>query len=306
MKQYGRIEGGSKLGSFISPMLATLSDDPAFDNPKWIYEIKWDGYRAVAELNGNDTRFYSRNGLTYQKAYPKVFNELVKIKTKAVIDGEVVVYDHNGKPSFNAIQNYNSRQNVAIQYQVFDCLELEGKDISKLQLVQRKELLKELLPESGIIKYCDHIEEQGMVLFEHASKIGLEGSIAKRADSKYFVGKRTKEWLKIKNALVEEFVITGWTDPQSSRKYFGALIIARKDKGKLIYAGEVGTGFTDKMLKDLYEKLKAKERRSSAMADTFKVLQSMHFVDPFYVCEVQYTEITADGHVRHPSFLRLK
>jgi bifunctional non-homologous end joining protein LigD len=306
MKQYGRIEGGSKLGSFISPMLATLSDDPAFDNPKWIYEIKWDGYRAVAELNGNDTRFYSRNGLTYQKAYPKVFNELVKIKTKAVIDGEVVVYDHNGKPSFNAIQNYNSRQNVAIQYQVFDCLELEGKDISKLQLVQRKELLKELLPESGIIKYCDHIEEQGMVLFEHASKIGLEGIIAKRADSKYFVGKRTKEWLKIKNALVEEFVITGWTDPQSSRKYFGALIIARKDKGKLIYAGEVGTGFTDKMLKDLYEKLKAKERRSSAMADTFKVLQSMHFVDPFYVCEVQYTEITADGHVRHPSFLRLK
>lgn len=306
MKQYGKIEGGTKLSSFISPMLASLSDDPAFDNRKWIFEIKWDGYRAVAELNGEDTRLYSRNGLNFQKAYPKVFNELKKIPTQAVIDGEVVVYDYAGKPSFNAIQNYNSRQNLAIQFQVFDILELDGKDVTKLQLVQRKELVRELLPPSNVVKYCDHIEGDGKVLFEHASKMGLEGIIAKRADSKYYPGKRSKEWLKIKNVLVDDFVITGWTDPQSSRKYFGALILARKEKGKLIYAGEVGTGFTDKLLKDLYEKLKAKERRSSPMADTFKVLQTMHFVDPFYVCQVQYTEITSDGHVRHPSFLGLR
>jgi bifunctional non-homologous end joining protein LigD len=304
--KYPKIEGGTKLADFISPMLATLSDDPAFDDPKWIFEIKWDGYRAIGEIDGSKSKLYSRNGLTYQKAYPKIYDALCKLKTNAVVDGEVVVYDYNGKPSFHNIQNYNSRQNLPIQFQVFDCLSLNGKDLTKKTLLERKQILQEFLPESDVIKYCDHFEGQGKVLFEHAAKIGLEGIIAKKATSTYQIGKRSKEWLKIKNVLTQDFVIVGWTDPQNSRKYFGALILARKDKGKLIFAGTVGTGFSEKLLKELFEKLKAKARTTSPMSVPFKITQDMHFVEPFYIAEVQYQEMTADGHVRHPSFIGLK
>lgn len=143
--KYVKIEGGAKLSSFISPMSATLSDAPAFDDPKWLFEIKWDGYRAIAELKGKDTRFYSRNGLTYNKAYPKIYNELVKLKIDATLDGEVVVF-RDGMPSFQAIQNYKSTQNLPIQFIVFDCLHLNGKDLTKLKLIERKELLKSILP----------------------------------------------------------------------------------------------------------------------------------------------------------------
>jgi bifunctional non-homologous end joining protein LigD len=304
--KYGRIEGGTKLSSFITPMMATLSDDPAFNDPSWVFEIKWDGYRAIAELAGNNSRFYSRNGLTFQKQYAKVYDALVKMKVKAIIDGEVVVYDTAGRPSFQNIQNYNSRQNLPIQFQVFDCLEVNGKDITKKTLVERKEILKDVLPASDIIQYCDHIEAEGKTLYEHASKMGLEGIIAKKSNSKYFAGKRSKEWLKIKNVLTDDFVIIGWTDPQKSRKYFGGLILGRKENGKLIHAGTVGTGFTDNLLKELYTKLKTKERRTPPTSVPFKVTQDMHFVEPFYVAQVQYQEITADGLVRHPSFLGLR
>jgi bifunctional non-homologous end joining protein LigD len=304
--KYVRIEGGVKLSSFISPMLATLSEDPAFDDPKWIFEIKWDGYRAIAELNGEETKFYSRNGLSYVNAYPKVYEALKKIKTKAIIDGEVVVFDYQGKPSFNALQNYNSRQNLAIQFQAFDCLEVMGKDITKLNVLERKTILKELLPESDVIKYCDHFVGEGKLLFEHAVKVGLEGIIAKKASSTYTIGKRTKDWLKVKNVNTDDFVIVGYTDPQASRKYFGSLIIARIDKGKLIHAGEVGTGFTEKLLKELYEKLKPIERKKSPMSTPIKETKDMHWVEPHFVAQVKYTEITQDGHVRHPSFLGLR
>jgi len=287
-------------------MLATLSDDPAFDDPKWIFEIKWDGYRGIAELNGDDTRFYSRNGLSYVKAYSKIYEALKKIKTNAVIDGEVVVFDYQGKPSFAALQNYNSRQNLAIQFQAFDCLEYEGKDITKKPLLERKAILQELLEGSDLVKYCDHFAGEGTLLYEHAVKIGLEGIIAKRASSLYTVGKRTKEWLKIKNVNTDDFVIVGYTDPQASRKYFGSLIIARIDKGKLIHAGEVGTGFTERLLKELYDKLKPIERKKSPMSTPIKETKEMHWVEPHFVAQVKYTEITQDGHVRHPSFLGLR
>lgn len=306
MKQYGKVEGGYKLGSFISPMLATLSEDPAFDDPKWIFEIKWDGYRAVAELDGDNTKLYSRNGLSFNKAYAKIFDALTKIKQRAVLDGEIVVYDEKGLPSFQAIQNYKTRSNAAIQYQVFDILELNGIDLKKKTVLERKQILKDFLPESNLIKYCDHFEGEGKILFEHVAKVGIEGIIAKKSNSAYQVGKRTKEWLKIKNVMVDDFVIVGWTDPKESRSYFGALMLARKDKGKLIFAGTVGTGFDEKTLKSLFAKLKPKERSTSPMSVPFKVEKGMHYVEPFYIAQVQYQEMTADGHVRHPSFLGLR
>jgi bifunctional non-homologous end joining protein LigD len=303
--KFVKIEGGIKLSDYISPMSATLSDNPAFDDPKWLFEIKWDGYRAVAELKRKDTKFYSRNGLSYNKAYPKIYNELVKLNVDAILDGEVVVFRY-GLPSFQAIQNYKSTQNLAIQFIVFDCLSFNGKDITKLKLVERKELLKSILPESEIIKYCDHVEGDGIALFEQATKMNLEGIIAKRSDSKYYPDKRSKEWLKIKNVNVDDFTIIGWTDPKASRQYFGALLLAREIDGELVYSGEVGTGFTNELLKSLYSKILPLEVDKCPLETPVKKEKGFHWAQPKYSCQVQYVEITDDGHVRHPSFLGLR
>jgi len=305
LMKFVKIEGGVKLSKFISPMSATLSDDPAFDDPKWLFEVKWDGYRAVAELNGKNIRFYSRNGLSYDKAYPKIYTELTKLKVNAILDGEVVVFK-DGLPSFQAIQNYKSTQNLPIQFIVFDCLEFEGKDLTKLKLTERKEILKNILPESNFIRYCDHVEDEGIALFEQARKINLEGIIAKRKDSKYYPDKRSKEWLKIKNINVDDFIIVGWTDPKASRQYFGALLLAREIEGELIYSGEVGTGFTNELLKSLYSKIQPLEIENCPLSVLVKKEKGFHWAKPKYTAQVQYVEITDDGHVRHPSFLGLR
>jgi bifunctional non-homologous end joining protein LigD len=303
--KFVKIEGGVKLSKFITPMSATLSDEPAFDDPKWLFEIKWDGYRAVAELKGKDTRLYSRNGLSFNKAYPKVFNELAKLKVDATLDGEIVVF-RDGMPSFQAIQNYKSTQSLPIQFIVFDCLQLDGKDLTKLKLIERKEILKSIVPSSNVIKYCDHVEEDGVALFEQATKMKLEGVIAKRIDSKYYPDKRSKEWLKIKNVNVDDFKIVGWTDPKASRQYFGALLLAREVDGELIYSGEVGTGFTNELLKSLHAKISPLEVDKCPCDAPVKKEKGFHWAKPKYSAQVQYVEMTDDGHVRHPSFLGLR
>lgn len=303
--KFVKIEGGVKLSQFITPMSATLSDEPAFDDLKWLFEIKWDGYRAIGEVKGEDTRFYSRNGLSYNKAYPKIYNELLKLKIDAILDGEVVVY-RDGLPSFQAIQNYKSTQNLPIQFIVFDCLQYNGKDLSKLKLIERKEILKNILPQSDIIKYCDHVEKDGIALFEQATKMELEGIVAKRMDSKYNPGKRSKEWLKIKNINVDDFKIIGWTDPKASRQYFGALLLAREIDDELIFAGEVGTGFTNEFLKNLYSKLQPLETEECPLDVPVKKEKEYHWAKPKYSAQVQYVEITDDGLVRHSSFLGLR
>jgi len=304
--KYVKIEGGVKFSKFISPMSATLSDQPAFDDPNWLFEIKWDGYRAIAELDGANTRFYSRNGLSYNKAYPKVYNELIKIDLPGtILDGEVVVF-RDGLPSFQAIQNYKSTQNVSIQFVVFDCLQLQGKDLTKLKLADRKELLKAALPNGNVVKYCDHVVGDGKALFEQARKIQLEGIIAKRADSKYYLDKRSKEWLKIKNINVDDFIVIGWTDPKASRQHFGALILAQERDGKLIFAGEVGTGFTAVQLKSLFNKIQLLEVDECPLDEPVKKDNGFHWTKPKFSVQVQYAEITDDGHIRHPSFLGLR
>jgi bifunctional non-homologous end joining protein LigD len=308
-KQYAKIEGGKKLGSFITPMMATLTDEPAFDNPDWVFEIKWDGYRAVAELAGKDTRFYSRNGLAYDKAYTKIFDALTAIKKKAVIDGEVVVFNKEGKPEFQAIQNYKSNKKLPIQFQVFDCLQVDGKDITKKPLLQRKEILQEMLPESDVIKYCDHIVGEGKLLFEHAKKVEIEGIIGKRANSLYIPGKRSPDWLKFKNVLVDDFVIVGWIEPQGSREHIGAFMVAKDmEDGSLKYAGSVGTGkgWNAKKLKELYDQVAPLEQKNSPLKESVKEPGVKHWVKPQLVCQVQFVELTNDGHVRHNSFLGIR
>jgi bifunctional non-homologous end joining protein LigD len=304
--KFVRIEGSRKLGSFVEPMKAQLSDQPAFDSKDWLFEIKWDGYRAIAEIKKEKNKLYSRNGLTFDKAYPKVFAALSSIKNEVILDGEIVVFDETGKPSFQKLQNYSSRDKHLIQYYVFDIIELGGKSLVSLPLTDRKEILKTLLPESNVIRYCDHVEDEGKMLFKEMQKMGLEGMIAKRKKSKYLIGKRTSDWLKIKNVQSQEAIIIGFTEPKGSRSSFGSLLLGIRKKGKLVSIGNVGTGFTDQSLKELHTKLKKIARKKSPLDVPIKETPDITWVDPVLVCNVKFTEVTEDGSVRHPVFQGLR
>ena len=304
--KYVRIEGSRKLSSFVEPMKAQLTDQPAFDSPNWLFEIKWDGYRAIAEINESGNKLYSRNGLTFDKAYPKVFEGLRAIRKNSIIDGEIVVFDENGKPNFQKLQNYQSRDKYAIQYFVFDILSLEGESLTNLPLIERKAILRNLLPQSNVIRFCDHVEDEGKVLFSEMQKMKLEGMIAKKKNSKYYVGKRTSDWLKIKNVQSQEAIIVGFTEPKGSRQYFGSLLIATKNNGKLVSIGNVGTGFSDKSLKELHNKLKKVIRKTSPLDVPIKETNDITWVEPELICNIKYTEITDDGSVRHPVFHGLR
>ena len=294
-----------KFTKYIKPMLARLHDKP-FNDPDWIYEIKWDGYRAIAETGKKEVRLYSRNGLSFKNDYPTVFAELKKIEKDAVLDGEIVALDKNGKPHFQLLQQYLQDPNVPICYYVFDCLYVDGKSIEDKPLTERKKILQRILPKNDVIKYCDHIEEKGKAFFALAKKEGLEGIIAKRADSRYIEGARSNDWLKLKNIIMEEAVIAGYTAPRGGRKYFGALILGVHKKGKFVYIGHTGTGFTEATLKEVYRQLQPLKTTKSPFDTKVVVNAPVTWVKPKLVCNLKYSEITQEGHRRHPVFLGLR
>jgi bifunctional non-homologous end joining protein LigD len=296
--RYPRIEGAVKLTSFIKPMLAESSNRPAFSDSGYIFEIKWDGYHCVAEV-AQENRIYSRNGTSYHKAFPRIFEELKKIKRPVILDGEVVVYNETGKPSFQLLQNYNSRQNLPIQFQVFDCLSLDGKDLCGLPLIERKEILRKILPKSNVIPYCDHVEAEGQLLFDQIAKLDLEGMIAKKASSKYSMGNRTKDWLKIKNHKYGDFLVVGFL--HSDKAIFKSLVLADAEHGELTYRGHV-SGFSDKAMKAIYKLLTAATSKAKPVGKHEKFDVPVTWVKPLYKCNVRYTEITGDGILRHPIF----
>jgi bifunctional non-homologous end joining protein LigD len=278
----------------------------AFSDDEWIYEIKWDGYRAIAELNGDKVLLYSRNGNTFNESYPVVVEALQKLKLNAVLDGEIVALDENGMPRFQFLQDYGKAGNYPLVYYVFDVLEIKGKDTKDLTLLERKKLLKKLLKKDHVIKYSDHIEEKGEEFFELAKAKDMEGIMAKKADSLYYPGVRTKEWLKIKHHKSQEAIIAGFTQPTGSRKHFGALILAVKDGKNLRYIGHTGSGFNYKTLKEMYARLKPLIRETSPFKTEVKTNMPVTWVEPVLVCEVKYTEVTHGGNLRHPIFLRLR
>ncbi len=286
-------------------MLAKLHDVP-FDDPNWIYEIKWDGYRAIAEVSKERTRLYSRNGLSLSEDYPAIFEELKKIKKEVVLDGEIVALDKDGKPSFQLIQQYEQRGEAPICYYVFDCLSVGGKSTEGTPLLERKKILKTLLPDSDLVKYCDHIEERGKDFFALVKKQGLEGMIAKRADSVYKEATRSADWLKVKNMIMEEAVIAGYTEPGGSRRYFGALVLGLYKKGKLVYIGHTGTGFNEKTLKDVYNKLQPLKTKESPFGVKVPLNGAVTWVKPKLVCNLKYAEVTQGGTRRHPVFMGLR
>jgi bifunctional non-homologous end joining protein LigD len=294
-----------KTDDFIPAMLARETDKP-FNDKEWIYEMKWDGYRAIAELDGDDVKLYSRNGNSFLNTYPIVVQELKSLDLDAVIDGEIIVVDENGKSDFQKLQYYQSNDEYPIEYRVFDILFYKGENLCETPLTERKKILKKILPKNEVIKYSDHIEEKGLEFFKAAVENDLEGIMAKKADSLYYPGIRTTEWLKIKHHKTTEAIIAGFTDPGGSRKNFGALALGVMQGKELKYVGLSGSGYTDKSLVELYKKLKPLTRKTSPFKEKIKERMPITWVEPKLVCEIKYTEWTREGKLRHPIFLRLR
>ncbi len=286
-------------------MLCKVADKP-FDDREWAFEIKWDGYRAIADLSKDAIRLYSRNGIDFSEKFKKIVNSLKLQEHQMVLDGEIVAYDDAGKPNFQWLQRIGDNPNLVLSYQVFDILWLNGHSTEKLSYLQRKELLKDALVENEIIKFSDHILENGITFFQAAKDMGLEGIIAKKTDSIYKENVRSSEWLKIKIHKSDEAIVCGFTEPKGSRKKFGALILGKYFKGEMVFCGHTGGGFNDTSLSEIYEKLKPLITKKSVFKVTPKTNTKPTWVKPELVAEVKYTELTKDHIYRHPIFLRLR
>jgi bifunctional non-homologous end joining protein LigD len=288
------------------PMLATLVDEP-FDDKGWVFETKWDGFRLITEKRDQTVRLWSRNGIDVTTKYAVLLPALQKIDGSCVIDGELCALDPHGRSRFQLLQNALNKK-AKLLYVVFDALFMAGKDVRKKPLVERKEILKGLLPRDPLLRYSEHVAEFGKREFAKAQRAHEEGVIAKRAAGLYYSGKRTREWLKFKAVHEQEVVIVGFTQPRRSRKYFGSLALAVRDKAKKrwVYAGHVGTGFNQAALKSLYEKMRLLHADKKPFDQKVKHENETTWLIPKLVGEVKFTEWTSDGEMRHPVFLGLR
>jgi bifunctional non-homologous end joining protein LigD len=289
--------------------LAKLVDE-APEGPEWIHEQKFDGYRILADKDGKHVHLLSRRFNDWTAQFPAVVEAVAALPCKrARIDGEVAALLPDGRTSFQALQNAFSGAATSLAYFVFDLLSLDGDDLTSLPLIERKERLRMLVGKKrGIVRYSDHVEGSGREFFELACKQGLEGIISKRRDSKY-TGGRGGAWLKTKCILRQEFVIGGYTDPEGARTHIGALLVGYHDRGKLVYAGKVGTGFTQKLLVELKRQLEPLSTTAcpfSPEPPRAWTGPGRHWVQPKLVGEVAFSEWTADGRLRHPSFQGLR
>lgn len=285
--------------------------DEAPEGDAWLHEQKFDGYRILADLDGRKLRLLSRRFNDWTSQFPSVVDAVAALPAKqAVIDGEVAVVLPDGRTSFQALQNAFGRRDANVVYFVFDLLELDGQDLSQLPLEERKERLHALVGKKkrGVIRYSEHVVGNGGKFFELACKQGLEGIISKRRDRPYTPG-RGSSWVKTKCSQRQELVIGGYTDPEGTRTHIGALLVGYFDKGKLVYAGKVGTGFTQKMLVELKQALAPHERTACPFTPEPPRTwtgANRHWVAPVLVAEVAFAEWTDDGRLRHPSFQGLR
>jgi bifunctional non-homologous end joining protein LigD len=316
------LEGAARraMPSAITPMLATPVEK-AFDNPEWLFEIKWDGYRAVAFVENGRVRLVSRNqnDLTGQYSELSVLPKYVKAKT-AILDGEVAALDEQGRSSFSLMQQRTGiraggkrvagRSDVPIVYYVFDLLYADGYDLRKVRLEDRKRALAKVVKTDELVRLSEHFPGKGLALFEAAKQQGLEGILAKHRGSLY-EERRSREWLKIKITQTVDCVIGGYTDPEGSRQYFGSLVLGLyNDKGQLIHVGQAGTGFTQATLKEIWQMLKPLESKRSPFYGPVEAAK-VHWVKPERVAEIKFTEWThetAEGgmKLRAPVFMGLR
>jgi bifunctional non-homologous end joining protein LigD len=307
-------------------MLA-ISTAKAFDNPEWLFEIKWDGYRALAFIEDGRVRLLSRsqNDLTAQFPELGSLPQFVKAE-RAILDGEIVALDEEGRPSFSLMQQRTGfqpgkrrlpgREGVPVIYYAFDLLYLDGFDLRRAALEQRKQLLQDRIVAGGagardVVHFSDHYAEKGLDLFEAAKQHGLEGIVAKKRASAY-QEKRSTDWLKIKITQRQECVIGGYTDPEGSREYFGALVLGLYDRqGRLIHVGQVGTGFDQKTLKEMFARLQPLKTKQNPFYGEIGGLRKVQFVRPQLVAEIKFAEWThesAEGgmKLRAPVFMGLR
>ena len=305
----------------IRPMLASSVEEP-FDNPAWLFEIKWDGYRAVAFIENGVVRLVSRNQNDLTAQFPEL-SELPKFvkAQRAILDGEIVALDEQGRPSFSLMQQRTGfqpgkrriagREGVPVVYYAFDLLYLDGYDLRRVGLEKRKEMLQSVLVKADLVRFSDHYPEKGRDLFQVAGQSGLEGILAKKRDSVYHE-ERSNDWLKIKITKRQECVIGGYTDPEGSRQYFGSLVLGLYDKrGRLIHVGQAGTGFDQRALKEIYQRLKPLETKTNPFHGEIGGLKKVHFVLPDLVAEIKFSEWThetAEGgmKLRAPVFMGLR
>lgn len=306
----------SKFPDKISPMLATLVNQP-FDKPDWQYEVKWDGYRAIAFVKNEKVELSSRNSKSFNDKFYPLFNELKTWKINVILDGEVVSLNEKGLADFSSLQGWRSEADGQLVYYVFDILWYEGKDLMQLPLHQRREILKSILPVSENIKLSENFDTNGIEFFNLAQEMSLEGIMAKREDSFYFPGNRSKDWLKIKTQERQEVVIGGFTKNENSSKIFSSLLVGVFENKALHFTGKIGTGFTVKLQKDLMEKFESLIINKCPFQIEPDVNQPSRFrpnppkaianwLKPELICEVSYREMTRDGVMRHPSFEGLR
>lgn len=306
----------------IHPMLATLVEEP-FDDPQWIYEVKWDGYRAVSLIHDGIASLVSRNQNDLTSEFPEIAAALKALPVEnAIVDGEVVALDEEGRPSFSLMQQRTGmthpgartsrNRGVPIVYYAFDLLYLDGYNLMAVGLEQRKELLQQIIPtDKGFIRFSDHYPEQGKALYGVARDKGLEGIVAKLRSGAY-VQKRSREWLKIKITRRQECVIAGYTDPKGSRENFGSIVLGLYDPdGKLVHVGNAGSGFSGATHSALWKKLHALETDKNPFGSKIESTRKPHWVKPELVAEIKFSEWTHEGErggfkMRAPIFQGLR
>jgi bifunctional non-homologous end joining protein LigD len=297
----------------LKPMLATLVDEP-FDDPDWVYEVKWDGYRALAFINKGEVELLSRNNKTFNDKFYPIHKILKGWDINAVLDGEILVLNDKGVSNFGNLQNWRSEADGELVYYVFDILWYDGKNLMELPLTQRQAILKDVLPANDDrIRTSKVFHASGTDFFEAAQRMGLEGIIAKKADSTYTPDLRSREWLKIKVHKRQEVIIAGFTKNADTPKSFSSLLLGVYEGGALQYVGKVGTGFSDKLQKEMMAKFKPLITDESPFKEIPDVNKPSRFrpnppkakatwLKPELVCEVAFSEVTSDGVFRHPSF----
>jgi bifunctional non-homologous end joining protein LigD len=298
--------------SWTVPMLATLTDEH-FSDPDWIFERKLDGERVLIFRQGKRVRLLSRKKKLLNNTYPELVDAYQKQPYGSfIVDGEVVAF-HGRLTSFSRLQGRMKltdpeearKSRIAVYHYLFDLLFLEGYDTTRLPLRHRKMLLRKAIKFNGPLRFSAHRTEKGEKFYKEACKAGLEGLIAKNADSEY-VHSRSRDWLKFKCVNEQEIVIGGYTDPKGSRIGFGALLVGYY-KGKLLkYAGMVGTGYDDKLLRDLGKKLRKIEKDDPPFSKDSLPKKNVHWVKPKLIEQVGFTEWTGAGKLRHPRFKGLR
>lgn len=295
----------TKMPANLKPMLATLVDAP-FTDEGWQFEIKLDGYRALAYLRKGKAELRSRNNNSFDKKFSPIHDALRQWNIDAVIDGEIVVLNEEGVPDFNGIQQWEKKQQGQLVYYAFDLLWLAGLDLMQEPLFRRRALLKQIVPESGAIRFSDHIDAEGDAFFEIAKKSSLEGIIAKKKDAPYLPDARTKTWLKIKVEERHEAIICGYTRKRDSDRPFSSLLLGIHEKGRLKFIGQAGTGYSGAVQRELMKKMKPYVLDHCPFEAEPHLTEPTVWLRPQLVCEVKYAELTNEGVMRHASFQGLR